>query len=67
VKCYEAMVTREGHWWMIEIPELNGLTQARRLDKVEEMAREYIAVTLDLPLSQVAVSISGIEVDSVTV
>jgi predicted XRE-type DNA-binding protein len=62
MKSYDAVVTREGRWWMIEIPELDGLTQARRLDEVERMAREYIAVTTDVPLSQVAVEISGIEV-----
>src|SRR5690349_20553407 len=48
---------------MIEIPEMDGLTQARRLDDVEKMAREYIAVTLDVPMSQVGVSVSGIEVE----
>jgi hypothetical protein len=63
MKSYEVTVAREGRWWMIEIPELDGLTQARRLDDVEKMAREYVAVTLDIPVSQAAVSISGIEVD----
>ena len=58
MKSYDVVVTREGRWWMIEIPELDGLTQVRRVDKVEKMAREYIAVTLDAPLSQVGVSIS---------
>ncbi|ONI72409.1 hypothetical protein BWI15_20455 [Kribbella sp. ALI-6-A] len=62
MKTYDALVTRDGRWWMIEIPELDGLTQARRLDEVEKMAREYIAVTLDVPMSQVAVSVSGVEV-----
>jgi len=60
---YEVAVTREGRWWMVEIPGLDGLTQARRLDEVEKMAREYIAVTQDVPISQVAVTISGIEVE----
>ncbi|GAB2606359.1 hypothetical protein [Kribbella endophytica] len=62
MKNYDAVVTRDGRWWMIEIPEMDGLTQARRLDDVEKMAREYIAVTLDIPMSQVDVSVSGIEV-----
>lgn len=62
MKSYEVTVTREGRWWMIEIPELDGLTQARRLDDVEQMAREYVAVTLDVPFSQAVVAISGIEV-----
>ncbi|WP_202880507.1 hypothetical protein [Kribbella amoyensis] len=47
---------------MIAIPGLDGLTQARRLDEVERMAREYIAVTLDIPLSEVSVTVSGVEV-----
>ena len=47
---------------MVEIPELDGLTQARRLDEVDRIAREYVAVTTDVPLSQVAVEISGMEV-----
>lgn len=63
MKTYDVQVIRDGRWWMIEIPELDGVTQARRLDEVESMAREYIAVTLDLPLSKVAVSVSGIEVE----
>ena len=62
MKSYDAVITREGRWWMIEIPELDGLTQARRLDEVEQVAREYSAVTTDVPFSQVAVEISGIEV-----
>ncbi|GAB3951489.1 hypothetical protein GCM10029976_087980 [Kribbella albertanoniae] len=61
MKTYEATVAREGRWWMVEIPELDGLTQARRLDEVEQAAREYVAVTVDVPMSQVAVEISGIE------
>jgi len=63
MKTYDVKVTRDGRWWMIEIPGLDGLTQARRLDQIENMAREYIAVTLDVPLSHVVVSVSRIDVD----
>jgi len=64
---YDATVTREGKWWMVAIPEIDGLTQARRLSEAEKMAREYVAVTLDLPLDSVAIrlrmgSVAGIEV-----
>lgn len=52
---YLATITREGKWWMVRIPRLNGLTQARRLEEAELMAREYIAVTLDLELDEVSV------------
>ncbi|WP_329001713.1 hypothetical protein OHA18_01820 [Kribbella sp. NBC_00709] len=63
VKTYEVTVQRDGRWWMVAVPDLDGLTQARRLDEVEQMAREYIAVTTDVPLSRVAVEVSGIAAD----
>ncbi|MEU4195731.1 hypothetical protein AB0E69_27775 [Kribbella sp. NPDC026611] len=63
MKTYEVTVSRDGRWWMVSIPELDGLTQARRLDEVEQMAREYIALATDVPLSRVAVEVAGIEAD----
>ena len=45
---YTARSTRSGDWWAVEIEELDGVfTQARRLDQVEAMARDAIALTLD--------------------
>lgn len=58
---YNVTVTRDGRWWMIDIPELDGLTQARRLEDVEKAAREYIAVTTDVPLSSVQVQVTSVE------
>ena len=55
MKTYIANVTRDGKWWMVAIPEINGLTQARRLSEAETMAREYIALSLDLPPDEVVV------------
>jgi hypothetical protein len=67
MKSYEATVTRDGKWWMVAIPEIDGLTQARRLSEAERMAREYVAVSLGLPLQSVAVRlrvgmVAGIDV-----
>lgn len=45
---YTAKATRDGKWWSVEILELGFFTQARRLDQVEEMARDAIALTLDV-------------------
>ena len=56
-KTYAAKVSRDGKWWMIDIPEIDGLTQARRIADVEQAARELVAVTLDVRLSEVAVDI----------
>lgn len=61
MKTYAVTVSRDERWWMVAVPELGGVTQARRLDEVERMAREYIAVSTDAPLSKVAVEVAGIE------
>lgn len=56
-KAFVAQVSREGKWWMIGIPEIDGLTQARRVAEVGQAAKELIAVTLDIKLSEVAVDV----------
>ncbi|WP_072687201.1 HicB family toxin-antitoxin system [Rhodococcus marinonascens] len=58
MKIYAVDVTREGKWWMVSIPELDGLTQARRFSEAELMAREFIAVDTGTPIADVAVSVS---------
>jgi DNA-directed RNA polymerase specialized sigma subunit len=52
---------------MISVPEIDGLTQARRLSDVEKMARELIAVTLDVRLSQVDVDVTFGDIDGMNV
>jgi len=47
MKIYEATVERDGKWWMISIPEIDGLTQAHNLAEADKMARSLIAITLD--------------------
>lgn len=54
---YTARVTREGKWWMVQVPEIDGLTQARRLGEAELMARELIAVTKGIALDEVEVDV----------
>ncbi|BDZ63729.1 hypothetical protein [Agromyces mangrovi Wang et al. 2018] len=39
---YEVIVRRDGKFWFVEIPSLDGATQARNLAEVEEMAADYI-------------------------
>lgn len=41
-KIYDIHVQRDGRFWFIDIPALDGATQARNLGEVEEMARDYI-------------------------
>jgi hypothetical protein len=52
---YDIDVTRDGRWWMIHIPALDGLTQARFPGEIEEMARSYIAVSTDTPIEDIEV------------
>ncbi|MGD0019572.1 MAG: hypothetical protein ABSD62_10000 [Candidatus Limnocylindrales bacterium] len=47
---YRVTAVRSGRWWAIEAPQLRGVhSQARRLDQVDSMAREAIALMLDVP------------------
>lgn len=54
---YEIEVYRDGRWWMIRIPELDGLTQARWPGEVKSMARSYIAVSTGVSIRDVAVRV----------
>lgn len=55
MKTYQAEITRDGKWWMIHIPEVDGLTQARRLSEANQMAREYIALTTNTSIDNIKV------------
>jgi predicted RNase H-like HicB family nuclease len=49
-KVYAVVARRSGGWWAISVPELKGVhSQARRLDQVDWMARDAIALFLDVP------------------
>lgn len=52
---------------MITVPEIDGLTQARRLSEVEHMATELIAVGLDVRLSEVEVDVTFGEIAGIAV
>ncbi|MFE3546009.1 type II toxin-antitoxin system HicB family antitoxin [Nocardia sp. NPDC059177] len=56
-KIYDVQITRDGRWWMVHIPELDELTQARRLSEAPAMAREVIALHTGTPLSEVVVEV----------
>jgi predicted RNase H-like HicB family nuclease len=47
---YRVSAVRSGRWWAIEVTDLPRVfSQARRLDQVESMARETIALMLNVP------------------
>jgi hypothetical protein len=47
VSTYEAHVTRDGNWWTISVPAVDGSTQAPTISDVTSKAKEHVAVTLD--------------------
>jgi len=54
VQGFRVRAVRSGSWWSITVPELPGVfSQARRLDQVEAMAREAIAMMLDVDTGQI--------------
>ncbi len=58
MKTYTAVCERVGRWWEITVPELDGrLTQARRLDQVEEMVRSLVSLIVDIPADSFEVAI----------
>jgi hypothetical protein len=62
---YKIEIERDGRWWMVHIPELDGLTQARRLGEAELMAREWIAVSTGTPIKDIRAHIVRITVDGI--
>lgn len=60
---YKIEVTRDGKWWMIHIPEIDGLTQARRLSEASTMAREYIALSQGIPLDSIKIETASIRME----
>jgi predicted RNase H-like HicB family nuclease len=46
---YEVTAQRDGRWWLVRVPEIRGaITQARRLEQVEAMAREVVSLLLEV-------------------
>jgi hypothetical protein len=64
---YKVEVERDGRWWMIHVPEIDQITQARRINEIEDMARSLIAFSTDQPISDITVHVANICVDGVDV
>ncbi|MFK0009916.1 hypothetical protein ACIQTZ_22965 [Paenarthrobacter sp. NPDC090520] len=54
----EATAYKEGKWWMISIPEIDGLSQAKTVESVPGMAADLAAIVLNVPQEAVRVNIT---------
>lgn len=56
---FEVTVTRDGRWWMIEVPTRrdDGVVQARRLGEAELIARKLIAASTGTPLADITIDV----------
>ena len=61
MNAYTARAERdEGGWWVVTVPELDGVfTQSRRLDRVEDLARDAIALWLEVPSTSFNVEVEA--------
>jgi hypothetical protein len=62
---YKVEITRDERWWMIHVPDIDGLTQARRISEISDMARSLIAISTEEPLESVGIVITSITVPGV--
>lgn len=57
---YKIEIERDGKWWMVKIPDIDGLTQARRLSEATTMAREYISLTQNVPFDDINIEVASV-------
>lgn len=59
---YEIHVRRDDGWWVVRIPAIDGVTQARRLEDIAAEARDFIVLDQDVAPSSVEIDITSIVV-----
>lgn len=60
MSAYTVTARRSGDWWALAVPELRGVhSQVKRLDQADAMAREAIALMLDLEPDDVEVDVQA--------
>lgn len=55
---YEARARREGRWWIITVPELDAVTQARSVREIDDMAHGLVEALLDLDEGEAVVHVT---------
>lgn len=58
VRTLEATAYKEGKWWMVSIPEIDGLTQCMTIEMIPVQAADLASLILDVPADLVAVNVA---------
>ena len=57
---YRVTAERSEGWWVIVVPDVPVCTQARRLDQVELMAKDALALLLESPEDEIEIDLEVI-------
>lgn len=57
-KTWSVNVQRDGKFWLIQVPGLDGGSQGRTLAEVDEMSRDFIAAMTDSPESSFDIDVN---------
>ncbi|QAV70843.1 hypothetical protein ESZ53_10560 [Salinibacterium sp. UTAS2018] len=55
---YVATTRKDGDWWLIEVPELDAVGQARSVTECTTVAREIIGLWLDIEPEMIDVTVT---------
>ncbi|MFE6767294.1 hypothetical protein [Streptomyces sp. NPDC057689] len=58
IRTLEATATRDGRWWLVRVPELDAVGQARTVRDIQAVAVEVAALHLNVPEEAVAVHVT---------
>jgi hypothetical protein len=59
---YEVKVLRDGRFWMVMVPEIEEVTQARNIREIPDMARELISLKTGEPTSDISINTTSITI-----
>lgn len=54
---YDVHVTRDGKFWMIKVPAVERVTQARKVSEIREMAQDLIEIMTEKPAAEIELDV----------
>jgi hypothetical protein len=57
-RTFDAIASREGRWWLVRVPALDAVTQARSIKEISIMATDLVAALLDIDSADVTINVA---------